>query len=66
MRFFTSFHFAQNNSKLGRNGCNRGMVFRQRRKNIPLLHKKLHETVIPIRSEESNKINRTTVNYDIV
>ena len=36
MRFFTSFHFVQNDSKLRRNGYYKGVVLRQRRKTTPL------------------------------
>ena len=61
MRFFTSFHFVQNDSKLGRFKYRGGVVFLLRRKTTPPRHKSFHEPVIPMRSEESHKINRTTV-----
>ncbi len=59
MRFFTSFHYVQNDSKLEWNGHLGGMVLRCLRKTIPPKCENIRKLVIPMRSEESHKINWT-------
>ena len=54
MRFFTSFYYAQNDSKLGWNGHLGGVVLRLRRKTTPPKCDSIQKPVIPMRSEESH------------
>jgi hypothetical protein len=51
MRFFTSFHYAQNDNKLGDCGQLGGVVLRLRRKTTPPNCKSIQVPVIPMRSE---------------
>ena len=59
MRFFTSFYYVQNDSKLGWYRHLGGVVLRRSRKTTPPKCESIQEVVIPMRSEESHKINRT-------
>jgi hypothetical protein len=54
MRFFASFHYAQNDSKLGDYGHLGGVVLRRSRKTTPPKCKSIQVLVIPMRSEESH------------
>lgn len=58
-RFFTSFHYAQNDNKLGWRGQLRGVVLRRSLITTPLNCESIQEPVIPMRSEESHKFYRT-------
>ncbi|MBN1986306.1 MAG: hypothetical protein JW761_08380, partial [Prolixibacteraceae bacterium] len=61
MRFFTSFHYVQNDSRLSWHGHLGGVVLRLRRKTTPPKCESIQEPVIGMRSEESHKINRTVL-----
>jgi hypothetical protein len=54
MRFFASFHYAQNDSKLGDFEHLGGVVLRRSRKTTPPKCKSIQALVIPMRSEESH------------
>jgi len=58
MRFFTSFRYVQNDSKLGWYGHLGGLVLRLRRKTNPPKCESIQEPVNLMRSEDSHKINR--------
>ena len=58
MRFFTSFRYVQNDSKLGWYGHLGGLVLRLRRKTTPPKCESIQEPVNLMRSEDSHKINR--------
>jgi hypothetical protein len=55
MRFFASFHYAQNDSMLGDCGHFGGVVLRRSRKTTPPKCKIIQVHVIPMRSEESHQ-----------
>lgn len=61
MRFFTSFHYVQSDIKLGWCRHLGGLVLRRSRKTNPPKCKSIQEPDIPMRSEESHKINRTVL-----
>ncbi len=61
MRFFTSFYYVQNDNKSGREEHLGGEFLWQSRKNSPPKCENIHELVIPMQSEESQKINCTVL-----
>ena len=58
MRFFASFHYAQNDSKLGDCGHLGGLILRRSRKITPPKCKSIQVLVIPMRSEESHLVRQ--------
>ena len=64
MRFFTSFRYVQNDSKLGWYGHLGGLVLRRSRKTNPPKCESIQEPVNPMRSGDPHKINRTVLSYN--